>query len=123
VTTSLQGFPLRAPMTQGNRRARRVVRWANSSFFALVIGAGLLGSFFTMRTLDAGGTPFERAIATANVATGKLVDTAKGESAKLKSIEALTDSYRVVFDVTPGGGNVTVLTDALGTNLKSATRH
>jgi hypothetical protein len=105
------------------RRARRVVRYANFSFFALIVGAGLLGCFFTIRTLAAGGTAFERAIATANAASGTLIDPAKGESKKLKSIEALTDSYQVVFEVAPGGGNITVLTDALGTNLKSATRH
>jgi hypothetical protein len=117
------GTPEAAALAEArNRRARRVVRWANFSFFALVLGAGLLGCFFTIRTLDAGGTAFERAIATANVASGKLVETAKGESETLKSIEALTDSYRLVFEVAPGGGNITVLTDALGTNLKSATR-
>jgi hypothetical protein len=81
-----------------------------------------LGTFFVVRTFDAGGIPLDRAIATANLASNKLIESAKGESGKLKSIEALTDSYRIVFEITPGGGTVTVLTDALGTNLKSATR-
>lgn len=49
------------------------------SFFLLIIGARLLGWFFAVRTFDAGGTPFDRAIATANLASGKLIDSAKGE--------------------------------------------
>jgi hypothetical protein len=52
---------------------------ANLSFFLLIIGARLLGWFFAVRTFDAGGTPFDRAIATANLASGKLIDSAKGE--------------------------------------------
>jgi hypothetical protein len=105
-----------------NRRARGAVLWANLSFFSLVIGAGLLGCFFAIRTFDAGGVSFERSIATAKVVSRYLTDATKGESAIFKSIELQGDSYRLVFQITPGTGSVTILTDALGVNVKSAAR-
>jgi len=81
-----------------------------------------LGVFFAIRTIDAGSMSFDRAIATGNEANRKLIDATKGESASLKSIEVQGDSYRLVFQISPGGANITVLTDALGRNVKSATR-
>jgi hypothetical protein len=102
-------------------RANSVTRWANASFVCLGLGAALLGAFFGIRTFTA-GTPFEQAIATANASSTKLVNTSKGESARLKSVEVQTDTFRVTYEVAPGGASIVVVTDSLGTNLKTATR-
>ena len=102
-------------------RAERVTGWASASFVFLGLGAAALAGFFGIRTFTA-GTPFEEAIATAKTASVKLIDPKKGESEKLKSVEVQPDSYRLVYEVNPGGENIVVITDYLGTNLKTATR-
>jgi hypothetical protein len=114
-----EGIALREART---RRANRVVGWASGSFVFLFLGAALLAVFFGIRTFDAGST-FDRAIATANAASAKLIDPNKGESEKLKSVEAQTDTYRLTYEVSPGGANIIVITDWLGTNMKSVARH
>jgi hypothetical protein len=111
-----------APAAGRNRQARAAVTLANLSFFTLLIGAGLLILFFAFRTYNIGGMAFERAIAIANVANKTLIDATKGESTSLKSLELQGDTYRLVFQITPGSGTTTILTDSLGTNVKSATR-
>jgi hypothetical protein len=121
------GAPGSAPATTptgapGSTYARHAVWFANFSFYSLIAGAGLLGCFFAIRTFAGGGTSFERAIATGNVANRSIVDATKGESATLKSVEVQGDSYRLVFQISPGGGSITILTDSLGANVKSATR-
>ena len=86
-------------------------RW---SFFVVL--------FFWNSDILASGISFERAVATGRLATAKLIDPTKGESASLKSIELHGDSYRLVFQISPGQGTATILTDALGRNVKHAIR-
>jgi hypothetical protein len=131
-TSAVDGPNIPTPAAQGgtpkqsssgrNLRARRAVWWANISFFSLAVGAGLLALFFALRTINSGGMLFERAIGISEAASRKLIDSAK-ETISLKSIEHQGgDTYRLIFQVSPGPGNITVVTDPLGANLKSATR-
>ena len=103
------------------KRANSVIWWASASFIFLGLGTAVLGGFFGVRTFTA-GTPFEQAIVTANAASSKLIDPNKGESEKLKSVEVQIDTYVVTYEVTPGGSSIVVVTDSLGTNLKSVKR-
>lgn len=104
-----------------NTRAKRAVRLANLSFFLLIAGAGLLLTFFAIRTLNVNSASFERAVVTAMAANKTLLVASKGETASLKAIELQGSKYRLVFDVAPIG-TTTIFTDASGAILQSATR-
>jgi hypothetical protein len=105
-----------------NRRSLWVVRWGNASFVTLVIAAVLLGSFFALRTFQIGQTSYERAIATASIANGGLVNASKGETATLKSLDLQGNNYQLTFQISPGPGTTTIVTDSTGTKLTSAHR-
>jgi len=100
---------------------RAATTLANISFVLLAIGAGVLGVFFGVRSVS-GGSSFERALTTAEAANKTLIDSSKGEVAKLKSLELQGQNYQMVFQVTPGAGIITVITDATGSSLQSVKR-
>lgn len=102
-----------------NPHARRAVLLANLSFVCLVGGVGLLVTFFLLRTFNAGGASFERALATAKIANRDL--TAKGEAVSLKSIEFVGNEFQLIFQITPGPGTTAIVTDGNGT-FKSSKR-
>lgn len=105
-----------------DRRSRRVVRSANWSFGSLLVASAALGVFFGFRTVQATWTSFERAIATARIANQSLVNPVKGETADLKTIDLQGDKYQLVFQISPGPGTTTIITDATGEKLTSAHR-
>jgi hypothetical protein len=87
----------------------------------LIAGAGLLLTFFAIRTLNVNSASFERAVVTAMAANKTLLVASKGETASLKAIELQGSKYRLIFDVAPIG-TTTIFTDASGAILQSATR-
>ena len=107
-------FP--ATGTPANQYRWWAVFWANASFGCLIVGALLLGGFFGLRTWNAGGPAFERAIAIAR--RGLDLDPAKNEAAVLKTIDLQGDRYVLTFVIAPGGGTATVTTDAGGSRLE-----
>ena len=57
------------------------------------------------------------------VAFATLLSFAAWTSASAQqSVEVQTDTFRVTYEVSPGGGSIVVITDSSGTNVKSATR-
>ena len=105
-----------------DRRSRRVVRSANWSFGSLLAASAALGVFFGIRTVEEPQTSFERAIATAAIANKTLVDSGKDETATLKTIDLQGNKYQLVFQIGPGAGTTTIVTDATGEKLTSARR-
>ena len=103
-----------------DRRSRRIVRSANWSFGSLLTASAALGIFFGIRTIQEPQTSFERAIATAGIANQSLVN--KSETATLKTIDLQGQKYQLVFQISPGPGTTTIVTDATGEKLTSAHR-
>ncbi len=110
------------PATPTSARAKRAVKYANWSFFALAASVACLAGFFATRTLLLGGPSFERAVNSGATASAKLVNSAKGESTSLTSVELRGDSYVLVFRVIPTSETITVHMDVQGGIIKSAQR-
>lgn len=103
-------------------RSRKVTWWANKSFFFLLASAVVLGAFFGFRTFQIGKASYERAIAIATSVNGALLDASKNETAHLKSLDLQADNYQMTFQINPGPGTTTIITNSAGTKLTSAHR-
>jgi hypothetical protein len=111
-------FPAAGGATAADtKKAWWAVFCANTSFVLLVASAGVFGLYFGIRTLDAGGPAFERAIATGKKSLD--LDLTKGETAALKSIELQGDKYVMTFLIAPSNIIAVSTTDAAGTKLQS----
>jgi hypothetical protein len=106
-----------AEVAQHKKKAWWAVFWMNTSFGLLIVSAVLVGGFFVVRTWNAGGPAFERAIAVGKRSLN--LDLSKNESATLKSIELQGDKYVMVFQIAPSNAMATAITDAAGTKLQS----
>jgi len=114
--------PTAAQVDDINRRRQRVVDCANASFISLGFAVVALGSFFGFRTFQVAEASFERAIASASIANRNLVDATKGETATLKSLDLQGNNYQLTFQISPGPGTTTIVTDGAGTKVTSARR-
>lgn len=103
-----------------SRDARVALHCANLSFVALMAGGVCLASFFGLRTIEADGDGFSRALALARASLP--LDAAKNETAALKSAALVGDAYEFAFSLSPGGGAANVTTDAAGRQLRLVKR-
>jgi 4-amino-4-deoxy-L-arabinose transferase-like glycosyltransferase len=121
-TAAQTATPTAAQIDDMNRLSRLVVKCANVSFFSLVAAVIALGWFFWVRTFQIAEASFERAIASALIANRNLVDATKGETVTLKSLDLQGNNYQLTFQISPGPGTTTIVTDGAGTKVTSARR-
>jgi hypothetical protein len=93
------------------------ITFANVSFLTLVLAVGCLAAFYMKRTWYYPLASFDRTIALAR--SGLQLDSTKNETASLKTLDLQGDKYVITFTLSPGSGNATVVTDAMGTTIQS----
>jgi hypothetical protein len=98
--------------------ARRALHATNVSFATLLVAVGLLAVFVVLRTLGpTSASALDRAI---RLASNNLnIDTAKGETAALRSADLQGDKYVMTYEISPGSKQVVVVTDAGATKVHS----